>query len=191
MASAQARLAVVLDTAVLPRAVDRRVSPPTRRAIDEAFSRVAGLVEGRVLDLADMTTGDLARLDAQGERFDSAVSVCRLAAEDDPSPLLMLVQRLIGDAGHLVFVEPSRPLGRRGAGARMAGPALAAGAGWRTDRDVVALLRSSGFTIGDIRRRDLPATAWPVRLLLEGRAFAAAGRTVSAPPGRSDEEDDT
>lgn len=173
MASAQARLADVLNTAALPRAVDRRISPPTRRAVEEAFGRLAPLIEGRVLDLAECSTGDLARLDAEGERFDAVVSVCRLAAEDDPLPMLMLVHRLLGDAGHLVFVEPSRPRGRRGAGAKVAGPALAAGAGWRTDRDVVALLRSCGFVISDLRRRDLPATAWPVRLLLEGRAVTA------------------
>lgn len=170
----------MIDQLVLPPAVDRRLSGAARRAVDDAVARLAPQVSGRVLDLVDQSTGDLARLDAAGERYDVVLSVCRLAAEDDPVPLLVLARRLVGDEGHLVFVEPSAPRGRRGATARMAGPALAAGAGWRTDRDVVALLRDGGLVIGDLRRRDLPATAWPVRLLLEGRAYAAPAEAGGA-----------
>jgi hypothetical protein len=164
----------VLDAPPLHPSIDRRISAAARSGIAAAWSGVAHHVGGRVLDLADRTTGDLARLDAAGESYDAIVSVGRLAAEDDPTPLLVLARRLVGDAGHLVFVEPSKPGGRRGTGARLAGPALAASAGWRTDRDLPPLLRAAGFVICDIRRRDLPATAWPVRLVVAGTAIASA-----------------
>lgn len=164
--------------ATLPGPVDRRLPAAARRAVDDAWERLADRLEGRVLDLHDRTTGDLARHDRDGDRFDAVVSVCRLAAEDDPIPLLTLVLRLLGDDGHLVFVEPSRPVGgARGASARLAGPAVAAGAGWRTDRSMPPLLRSAGFVLCDLRRTDLPAPAWPVRLLVEGTAIAAAPDT--------------
>jgi hypothetical protein len=174
-------VAAVIDQLVLPPAVDRRISSAARRAVHDALDRLAPALSGRVLDLADQTTGDLARLDAAGERYDVVLSVCRLAAEDDPGPLLVLARRLLAEGGHLVFIEPSSPRGRRGATARMAGPALAAGAGWRTDRDVVALLRDHGLIIGDLHRRDLPATGWPMRLVLEGRAYAGPAPETGGP----------
>jgi hypothetical protein len=164
----------VLDAPPLHPSLDRRLSASARSGIEAAWAGVAPQVSGRVLDLAELTTGDLARLDAAGERYDVVLSVGRLAAEDDPVPLLTLARHLVGDAGHLVFVEPSKPGGRRGASSRLAGPALAAGAGWRTDRDVPPLLRSAGFVICQARRRDLPATAWPVRLVVAGTAIASA-----------------
>jgi SAM-dependent methyltransferase len=164
----------VLDAPPLHPSVDRRLSSSARAGIEASWAVVAPEVTGRVLDLAERTVGDLARLDAAGERFDVVLSVGRLAAEADPIPLLTLSRHLVGEDGHLVFVEPSKPGGRRGTGARLTGPALAAGAGWRTDRDVPPLLRQAGFVICTSRRRDLPATAWPVRLVIAGTALASA-----------------
>jgi hypothetical protein len=164
----------VLDAPPLHPSVDRRLSSAARQGIERAWSEVAVHVTGRVLDLDELSIGDVARLDAAGERYDVVLSVGRLAAEDDPTPLLTLVRHLLGEAGHLVFVEPSKPGGRRGTSTRLAGPALAAGAGWRTDRDVPPLLRSAGLVICQVRRHDLPATAWPVRLVVAGTAIASA-----------------
>lgn len=178
----------VLDAPPLHPAVDRRLSAAARSAMQEAWAGVVPKVTGRTLDLAERTTGDLARLDAAGERYDTITSVGRVAAEDDPTPLLVLCRRLVGEAGRLVFVEPSKPGGRRGTGARLAGPALAAGAGWRTDRDVPPLLRSAGFVICDVRRRDLPATAWPVRLVVAGDAIASASPAGGAAGARNDDQ---
>ena len=164
----------VLDAPPLHPSLDRRLPAAARRGLEAAWEGLAPLVGGRVLDLASTSLGDLARLDAAGERYDVVLSVGRLASEDDPVPLLTLARHLVGESGHLVFLEPSRPGGRRGTGARQAGPALAAGAGWRTDRDVPPLLRSAGFVICDLRRHDLVATAWPLRLLVAGSAIASA-----------------
>jgi len=179
----------VLEAPPLHPSVDRRLSSAARSGIESAWAGVAAHVHGRVLDLAELTTGDLARLDAAGERYDTVLSVGRLAAEDDPTPLLVLCRRLVGEAGHLVFVEPSKPGGRRGTGARLAGPALAAGAGWRTDRDVPPLLRAAGFVICDVRRRDLPATAWPLRLVVAGTAIASASPTGGSAGARPKDDD--
>lgn len=177
----------MLDAPPLHPSVDRRLSSAARSGIRSAWSEVAPKVHGRVLDLGELSTGELASLDAAGERYDCVLSVGRVAAEDDPIPMLTLVRHLVGEAGHLVFVEPSKPGGRRGTSSRLAGPALAAGAGWRTDRDLPPLLRSAGFVVCDIRRHDLPATAWPVRLLVAGTAIASAlpggGAAGSKPEG--------
>jgi hypothetical protein len=162
---------------VLPTGYLRTLPPRARTIVKEHRRRLLHDVGGRVLDLggdpshlllfpasAEVVTGD-----AEGP-FDHIVSILHLSAVDDPAAEVARAKRLLAADGTLVFLEPVADTGFGGRVQGAVAPLVGRLAGWRPDRDVVAILRDARFVMSSVVRTPLPRHLWPLTDLVEGRA---------------------
>ena len=177
-------------------AVDLALRPfPAPVAAELAVRRRAVLdrAHGRVLDLdhpADRSV--LAAVVAapdqsvDGPRYDSIVSTAALVAWPDLREVCAAFGRLLVDDGDLFLVEPVNHPGVAGLVAGSLGAVAPACRGRHLSRDVVATLRSVGFTLADVDRFRLATSVYPLRRWIDARAViiphVVAPPAVSTPP---------
>lgn len=152
----------------------------THRAL---WERATDVREATVLDGADDPR--LAALAADGERFDTVVSVFQLAATADLEATLRALSHVLADDGRILFLEPGAQVGLPGRVQRIVAPPLGGLTGWRADRDIPAELRAARLSVIDIRRHRIPTLQLWLRQVLEGVAHhalePAAGSAAAAP----------
>ena len=149
-----------------------------------------GLAEGRVLDVGgseahrrlyrradDVVIAADGWVPTDDGSFDTVVTVMHLAASTDPGRVLDDARRVLAPGGLLRYLEPSQETGWRRRAQHAVAPAVRVLAGWRPDRDPVALIRHHGWVLDDIERIPVPRYAWPLTGLVEGTALVlnAAG----------------
>ncbi|MFP5578774.1 MAG: methyltransferase domain-containing protein [Acidimicrobiia bacterium] len=194
------------DHGIIPTGYERTLPPEAQllvRARRRALTRTAA---GRVLDLGgadthrslwtdahgidDVTVLDgvadprLDRLAADGERFDTVVSVFQLASAPQLDRTLRAVRAVLADDGRVLFVEPAAQVGFAGRLQRLVAPPLGGVTGWRPDRDLPMELRAAELSVIDIRRHRVPTLQPWLRQVLEGVAhhrLAPGGRAETAP----------
>jgi len=173
-------------------AVDSALRPFPAPVAGELASRRRALLDkahGRVLDLDD--PGDRLRLAAvvftpdqpvEGPRYDTIVSTAALVAWPDLGEVCAALGRLLADEGDLFLVEPVNHPGVGGLVAGSLGAALPACQGRHLSRDVVASLRSVGFTLADLERFGLATPVYPLRRWIEARAVIIPHLAAPADP---------
>ena len=115
----------------------------------------------------------LAALAADGQRFDTIVSVFQLAAAADLATTVAGLRALLAPEGTIEFLEPGRQVGVGGRAQRLVAPPLAAATGWRIDRDIPAELRAGGLSVIDLERHRVRTLQWWLRSVAEGTAHHA------------------
>jgi len=138
--------------------------PVVDRGVLERVEReLRARVRGRVLDLGDPARrATLDDLVAQGEPFDSIVSMFQLSRSCDPRHDARAVERLLAEGGQFFFLEPTASFGVVAALRRLAG---------RRDHNIPAIVREAGLSMS-IYERIVVDTVWPAsRTYVEGIAF--------------------
>ena len=125
---------------------------------------------GEVTVLDGAADPDLERLVADGEEFDTVVSVFQLASAPDLDRTLREVRAVLADDGRILFVEPAAQVGFAGRVQRLVAPGLGGVTGWRADRDLPMELRSAELSVIDILRHRVPTLQPWLRQVLEGVA---------------------
>jgi SAM-dependent methyltransferase len=133
-----------------------------RTLVRQRRPRLLAAARGDVLELGNGTDGE--------GPYDTVVSVLHLSSVDDPEAELARVREVLAPGGSLLFLELDRDPGLPGRGQQAVAPLTNAVTGWRPDRDILGLLRRSGFAGADLIRLDLPRYRWPLRTVVEGRA---------------------
>jgi SAM-dependent methyltransferase len=185
------------EPGIIPTGYERTLPPEAQLLVRARRRLLLARASGRVLDLGGADAhrarwadaGDRAvvldgaadarldRLVADGERFDTVVSVFQLTASPDLDARLDQVGALLGDEGRLLFLEPGRLVRAGGRVQRLASPAVAAVTGWRVDRDIPGSLRQAGLSVTDLERHRVRTLQWWLRQVVEGTAHRAL------PPG--------
>lgn len=182
----------IAEIPLVPTGYERTLPPGVQATVRVRRRQLARQASGRVLDLggaashrslwpgaSDVTVlegvGDprLPALIADGDAFDTVLSVFQLAAAPDLPVFLRDLASLLRDGGQLRFLEPARRSGWAGRTQRLLAPAVSATAGWHVDRDVPMALRDAGFAVIRLDRHRSPTTQWWVRSLVEGSARRA------------------
>lgn len=152
--------------------------PTPRRALvelDERRRRMSSRADGRVLDVSDYSLFSLEELAADGDRFDTVLSVLQISTAADPDALCATLVRLLAEGACLRFLEPTSVVGPVGAVQHALGPWVRRTTGRRPDFDIPAVIRRAGLTISDCERFTARAL-WPYRSFVEG---VACGPSVS------------
>lgn len=143
----------------------------------------------RAPDVSDATVLDgaadprLAALAADGERFDTVVSVFQLASSATLDATLGAIRQVLAEDGRLLFVEPGSQVGLTGRLQRFVAPPLGGVTGWRADRDIPAALRAARLSVTDIQRHRVPTLQLWLRQVLEGVAHHALEPGAGAEQG--------
>lgn len=184
-----------MEPGIIPSGYERTLPPEVQLVVRARRRRLASRATGRVLDLGGAGThqglwermpavdevvvlggGDdarLARLAADGARFDTVLSVFQLCAADDLGATLASVRQVLAEPGRLLFLEPARLVGAGGRVQSVLAPVYGRLAGWRPDRDIPMELRAARLSVTDVRRHRVTTLQWWVRRLVEGTAHHA------------------
>jgi SAM-dependent methyltransferase len=155
------------------------LAPRARTIVREHRRRLLRDCGGRVLDLSGdpehralypVSAEVVTRAPADGDAFDHVVSVFHLCSVPDARAEIERVKGLLGPDVELVFLEPVVDPGWTGRGQRLVAPLVGRVAGWRSDRDIVALLRDARLVMSTVTRTPMPRYLWPLTELVEGRA---------------------
>lgn len=182
------------ELGIIPTGYERTLPPEAQLLVRARRRQLVRRARGRVLDLGgadahhalwDQVPGPdvvvldgaadprLGQLAETGATFDTVVSVFQLAASADLEAQLVRLRSLVGDAGHLLFLEPGRRIGLGGRVQGAVAPGVGALTGWRVDRDVPMALRRSGLSVIELERHRV-ATLQPwLRQVVEGTAHRA------------------
>ena len=148
-------------------------APPTSLldALIERWQPLAASAVGRVLELPSDGVEAAVRSEcSRGSRYDTVLSFMRTPQVSDLDGFVAALGEILADEGRILMVEPS------GSGN---GP-LRGWLPWRighprahrdcAERDVVTALRTGGFTVTDLHRRELASVRAQWRRYVEIRA---------------------
>jgi SAM-dependent methyltransferase len=113
----------------------------------------------------------LAGLDSGREQFDTVVSVFALPFQPDLELTLRALKQLLRPDGRVLFLEPVGSWTRMDRLLRGPGHLLRSTAGLHLERDVPRALRSVGLSVIDVKRVEVPTMIWPLRHVVQGRAW--------------------
>ena len=129
--------------------------PALRAAAAERYGEIVAAASGRVFGLPDTDVdAALSAESERGARYDTVLSFMRTPRVADFARLVAALEQILADEGRIHMVEPSEPgvTGSLG-GLRSHRLRRRRSDGCRADRDIVAALRSGGFTVTDLHRR--------------------------------------
>ena len=146
--------------------------PALRAATAERCGELAAAASGRVFELPDTDAEAALRAESErGARYDTVLSFMATPRVADLARFVAALERILADDGRIHMVEPSAPdviaglavLQPRRLRRRQSD-------GCRGDRDIVAALRSGGFTVTDLHRREAASVPRRWRRYVELRA---------------------
>lgn len=140
-------------------------------ALSERWQRLATSVAGRVYQLPSDGVEEAVRSECgRGTRYDTILSFMRTPQVADLDGFVAELERILADDGWIFMIEPStsgsaRLQDRLSSGLRNRGRSRD-----HPERDVVSALRAGGFTVTDLRRREMVSAPPRWRSYVEIRA---------------------
>lgn len=125
---------------------------------------------------AEVVEAPAARLPFEDSSFDTAIFTLVLCTVPDPAAALAEAARILRPGGRLLFVEHVRSENPKLARwqDRLERPWRFCGDGCHCNRDTVATIEASSFTVDEVERGALPKAPPIVRPLVRGSAVLAA-----------------